>query len=694
MLKNLKLGTKLLLIILTIAIVSGLSIGIPAISKAKSALKDASFNQLNAVKTIKSNQIRSFFHQSMRDLNLFAKGSDIKTMYRELASYHQGHNIKPDQAFDVTTAEYKRLYDENSYYLSSFVKDYGYYDIFIICADHGHVMFTQAKEADFGTNLKIGPYSTSGLAKLWNRVVNTGKPALQDFEPYAPSNGDAAAFIGTPLLDENGKIQGVLALQISIAEINKIMNERSGMGKTGETYLVGSDKLMRSDSFLDPENHSVKNSFTNPARGSVDTRAVNEALKGNDGMDIITDYNGNKVLSAFSSLEIGDTRWAVIAEIDETEAFKAIRALEIFMAVVALMAVIIIVTITTLVAKDITRPIIQAVNLARIMSEGDLTQSLNIKQNDEIGLLARSLNTMNTSLGNMFRDIAQGVETLSSSSEALSAISQKMTKGAEETSGKAHSVATAAEEMTSNMNSVAAATEESTTNIGMVAAAMEEMSSTVNEIAQSSDKARNISESAVAQAKNASEKMSELQAAAKEISKVTESITEISEQINLLALNATREAARAGDAGKGFAVVANQIKELAKLTSEATSEIRENISRVQETSGETTKEITTITQVINNINEIITSIASSVEEQSVAIKEISDNIAQASLGFQEVNENISHSTTVTRKIAVDIADVNNSAGNISNSSSQVSISSNELNSLAVQLKAMVDRFKI
>ena len=123
-----------------------------------------------------------------------------------------------------------------------------------------------------------------------------------------------------------------------------------------------------------------------------------------------------------------------------------------------------------------------------------------------------------------------------------------------------------------------AATEQAATNIALVATATDEMTSTINEIVKSTEKAQEITKSAVREAGSASEKVDELGRAAVEIGKVTEAITEISEQTNLLALNATIEAARAGEAGKGFAVVANEIKELAKQTAGATGDLRNSSS--------------------------------------------------------------------------------------------------------------------
>ncbi len=350
--------------------------------------------------------------------------------------------------------------------------------------------------------------------------------------------------------------------------------------------------------------------------------------------------------------------------------------------------------IAFMIVKRITVPLADAVDFAKKMSEGDLTQTLDIDQKDEIGILAGALNEMGKNLRKMFEDISMGVDTLSSSSTELSAISMQMSAGFEQTSSKSGTVATAAEEMTTNMTSVSAAIEQASNNLSMVATASEEMTATIGEISQNSEKARGITGEAVVQAKSASDGVNKLGKAADEIGNVTETITEISEQTNLLALNATIEAARAGEAGKGFAVVANEIKDLAKQTATATIEIKEKIGSIQESTTGTVTEIEQISKVINDVNEIVSTIATAVEEQSVTSKEIAENVAQASQGIQEVTENVAQSSTVSGEISRDISEVNQASGEMSNSSSQVNMSAEELSKLSENLKGMVDRFEV
>jgi methyl-accepting chemotaxis protein len=344
--------------------------------------------------------------------------------------------------------------------------------------------------------------------------------------------------------------------------------------------------------------------------------------------------------------------------------------------------------------RSITKPIGKVSALAEIMAHGDFTSKLDIDQKDEIGMMAKSLNTMVEQLSTMIRDIISGVNQLSNSSHDLAAVSKQLSSAAHDTAERSNAVAAATEEMSTNIHSVSAAMEQSSCNVNMVASATEEMTSTVSEIAQNAEKARSISECAVQQSRVASEKMGVLGESARKIGKVTETITDISEQTNLLALNATIEAARAGEAGKGFAVVANEIKELARQTAAATVDIKNQISEIQGTTSTTVEDINKISGVIDEINNVINGIATAVEEQSAASSEISSNISQASQGISEVNENVAQSTVAIADITRDIAGINQQSSQVGDGSSQVQISAQGLADLAAQLENLIKKFKV
>ena len=414
----------------------------------------------------------------------------------------------------VSAWDYVEYADEKvDPFFREYLKAYGYYDIFLICKAHGHVMYTAARESDLGSNLKVGSYRDSGLAKLWSKVLKEKRTSMVDFSLYGPSK-EAAAFIGAPVLDEDGKIVAVVALQISIKQINAIVQERTGMGKSGETYIVGEDLLMRTDSRFEKESTILKT--------KVDTVAVQRALEDKEGVDIIEDYRGEKVLSCYTNVGLSekfgtDFEWVIVSEIDEAEAFAPVKALNLYILIVGIVGLFAIIGVALLFTLSITRPTRKGTDFAKEMSDGDFTNTLDIDQEDEIGVLARALNLMVSSLGTMVKDLKTGVDTLSSSSTELSAISQQMSSGAEQTSSKSNTVSAAAEEMSANMSAVAAATEQASTNVSMVATASEEMTATISEIAENTEKARSITEKAVSEARSASETVDELGKAAREI---------------------------------------------------------------------------------------------------------------------------------------------------------------------------------
>jgi len=287
------------------------------------------------------------------------------------------------------------------------------------------------------------------------------------------------------------------------------------------------------------------------------------------------------------------------------------------------------------------------------------------------------------------KQLGNVVEVLTPTSDMLLDLSKQLSVNLSEISAKSTSLTAASEEMSGNMSSASSGMEQSTTNVSMVASAGEEMSVTINEISENTEKARTITQGAVKDAADTSGQVDMLGNSVGEIGKVVETITEISEQVNLLALNATIEAARAGDAGKGFAVVANEIKELAKQTSEAAGQIKERVGEFQSTTEGTVQSISKISQVISEINDIVTTIATAIEEQTATTSEIANNIAQASVGLTEVNENVSQSAVVSANISNDLISVNQSVVDMAEGSGVLNSNAEKLADMARTLSRLI-----
>lgn len=310
-----------LLILFGVMLVGGI-IGTLAVLNSQEALREARFAQLEAVLKIKKNQLGELFSDHEAWNGLLAENGDLLKILRAAHQLEQSAQVKETMAFPVSDEGYKAVYQEYDQrnYFQEYIQRLGYYDLFLISRQHGHVVYTAKKEPDFGENLGAGKLRETGLARVWERAIASGKLVIEDMRPYPPSNNEPALFIGAPLRD-NGQIIGVLALQISDKEVNQLMQERTGLGKSGETYLVGADKLMRSDSVQDPQNHSLRASFANPLQGAVDTASVQLALQGKSGTQIALDYRGHTVLSAYDSIDFLGMRWVMLAEMDLDEAF-------------------------------------------------------------------------------------------------------------------------------------------------------------------------------------------------------------------------------------------------------------------------------------------------------------------------------------------------------------------------------------
>ena len=365
----------------------------------------------------------------------------------------------------------------------------------------------------------------------------------------------------------------------------------------------------------------------------------------------------------------------------------------VFTAMFSLLFIGVMLPICINIVRTISKSLREVNETAEKVAHGELNTEFNITGKDEINELKTNLNSMTASLGVMVKGLTSGIETLFSSSENVSDISNQIFASANATSDKSQSVAAAAREMSETMASIATAMEEAAGNVGIVVKSTEKMASNFEQIVQNTEKAGEISNNAVAESKGALDNINKLSSAAVEIGNVTESITDISDQTNLLALNATIEAARAGEAGKGFAVVANEIKNLARQTAEATQEIKAKVTAIQGSTTDTMKRIEQITGTINELNTIIAIVTGVIKEQADTTKQITERINHASLGIHEVSENCATSSMASQEITKDITDVNKDTITLTDNSSNLNKNAEQLSTLAVQLKEMAKKFK-
>lgn len=296
----------------------------------------------------------------------------------------------------------------------------GMYDLFLIDEGTGEVVYTVEKEADFATNLETGPLRNSNLARAF-RIIRD-RPDDQrgvvfiDFEHYLPSYGAPAAFLAAPVY-LNGDRIGVVAGQISIDDLNATLTSgghwaEEGLGTTGEVYLVGDDGYARSDSrFLVEDKkgylaqmadlgmpkdqlQSIAASGHSILNQNFATQAVDRALSGQSGTDVINDYRGIEVLSAYAPVDFGGKRWAIIAEKDASEALGPLHDLrKLFL--LATGAIAIAITIFALIsARAFVAPLMRLQEAVDRLKAGDTQFTVDVKGDDEFAQLGRTFNGM------------------------------------------------------------------------------------------------------------------------------------------------------------------------------------------------------------------------------------------------------------------------------------------------------------
>jgi methyl-accepting chemotaxis protein len=666
--------SMLLMVVVTTYIVS---------TESKKVMLDEHYASLVSARDSKTNQIENFFKERLDDIEVLAKNENVHNLTLDLINAYEELNISPTGRYPVDADVVKEHTAHEDEFFQFFAKKYGYYDIFIISAEYGHVIYTQAKESDYGENLKSGPLKNSGLGEVYQKVKEQKRALFVDMAPYAPSAGAPAMFLGTPIYLD-GEMKSILVLQISDASINKIMHFRSGYGETQEDYLVGQDKLMRSDSFLDPKRHSLKASFANPTEGKIDTEASREALAGKKGVKIVVDYNGNPVLSAYEPIKIGDgdITWAILSEIDEAEVMIAPNEFRNSM-IIASAVIFIIALIIAMFLLNITlvRPLKELEDRAKDLAhgEGDLTQRLAIVGNNEISRVSEHINGFIEKVQETIIQAKNTSNENASVSEELARTSLQIGQKAEEESKIVSEVGTQGADLQVILKDSienAKGTEHELDD------AEQTLSNTSNIIVSLSD---DIAVRSAAELELA-ERLSSLSTDAQQVKGVLEVISDIADQTNLLALYAAIEAARAGEHGRGFAVVADEVRKLAERTQKSLSEINATISVIVQSITDASEAISTNATEIEKLSANATTaqdeISTSVNMMESAVKKVDDMV----VGYVSYGEAIQKMIDKVKVVDERLVSNARSVEEIASASDHLSAMTAKLNNLLASYK--------
>ncbi|WP_320008308.1 methyl-accepting chemotaxis protein [Maridesulfovibrio sp.] len=392
------LKLKLITFCVAIGLIPLILIGTLSVNMASHALSNQAFGQLESVRDAKKKNLQDLVNKWFQEVELFSNVKEIYNTVGLIGEYAMEYAV-PGKPMDINSDEYAELHQYASTPFQPFVKTLGYDDA-LLMNDYGRVLYSIKKEKDLGADLRKGRYKDTNLGRAFAKAVK-GKIVFADFEPYPPMGGTPVAFVCAPVHSHAGDIQGVVALRIPLKEINSIMTLRSGMGETGESYLVGPDMLMRSDSELYSGTRTVKQSFSNPSTGKVDSEAVRLALKGKSKTALMTDSTGNEQLIAFTPIEVGKSRWALMSEISKDEAFHAVSRLWTFAIIISGITAVLVVLVTLVFLRNsILGPLERIESFVSAIASGDFKAKLEGKFKSEIKNLADGIQIMVSDLKN------------------------------------------------------------------------------------------------------------------------------------------------------------------------------------------------------------------------------------------------------------------------------------------------------
>ena len=356
----------------------------------------------------------------------------------------------------------------------------------------------------------------------------------------------------------------------------------------------------------------------------------------------------------------------------------------------------------------ITRPLNHLVKVTESVSNGDLTESFIVKNNDEIGKLGSSFNSMISSLKEVILQVREKAELLATSSQQLLASSELNSRATDQVAAAIQEVASGTEKQTSMVNETNCVIKEVSTEIEQVMRQSQTITETATNAASIVKNGRDRIHLSTKQMENIHETVNnlslviqKLEGRSNEINQIIDVISDIAGQTNLLALNAAIEAARAGEQGKGFAVVAAEVRKLAEQSSHSTENIRQLISSIQTDTNQAvlsmnkgTSEVEKGIDLVRDAGEAFLQIQQFVDHVTSEFQKVYISIQGTVDGTEQIVEIMSGIEEIATKTTSESHDVSTNTEEQSASMEEIAVSASSLADMAEELKDSIKKFNI
>lgn len=358
--------------------------------------------RIEGISVLKSQQVTTLLEAIDRDLRLQAAAprtgealqafadafAELSSPKRELQRIYIEQNPNPLGEKDLlvqanASITYADVHADYHPEFDRLQNEMDYYDVFLFNAQ-GDLVYSVFKENDYATNMLAGEWSQSGLAQAFKQAIRLGPddPAtFVDFAPYEPSNFVPAAFIARPVFDQEGRANGVLTYQMPIDQINNAVRSLDGFGETADGFLVGVDRLMRSDSLMTEENDILSTVY--------DNEAVSMAIAGQSGATQTTSTSGEQVLAHYTPLTFLGTTWVAVMQQSTDEVFAGIPWVLKWASLIAFGVLVCLLVVSTLASRTVSKPIQRLVSAVMDVANGNFDVDVPERhRKDEIGQMA------------------------------------------------------------------------------------------------------------------------------------------------------------------------------------------------------------------------------------------------------------------------------------------------------------------